>query len=258
MVLVSLILWFPHSWDHLYSHLAPTCLIVLFTSWPTINQGRTCVRSLLQMTLVDETKGHSQSWNWMISIWIPSSLPFISNHPNDFDKPSLWFNMDVTQKNYQDKWLSASCSPLGNCSSVGWNQAGFSVVTVVTVVHSLSCVQLFATSWTAACQALLSPTISQRLLRFTSIFLCDIHVESKDGLSKSFEWLEMKGRDEGVKMEVIQFQFWEWHLISSTNVVCRRLLTLVLPWCYLIISSSAVPFSFCLQSFPASGSFPMS
>ena len=30
------------------------------------------------------------------------------------------------------------------------------------------------------------------------------------------------------------------------------------PWCYLTISSSATPFSFCLQSFPASGSFPMS
>ena len=29
-------------------------------------------------------------------------------------------------------------------------------------------------------------------------------------------------------------------------------------WCYLSISSSATPFSFCLQSFPASGSFPMS
>ena len=29
-------------------------------------------------------------------------------------------------------------------------------------------------------------------------------------------------------------------------------------WCYLIISSSVVPFFFCLQSFPASGSFPMS
>ena len=27
-------------------------------------------------------------------------------------------------------------------------------------------------------------------------------------------------------------------------------------WYYLIISSSAAPFSFCLQSFPASGSFP--
>ena len=29
-------------------------------------------------------------------------------------------------------------------------------------------------------------------------------------------------------------------------------------WCYLTISSSAALFSFCLQSFPASGSFPMS
>ena len=29
-------------------------------------------------------------------------------------------------------------------------------------------------------------------------------------------------------------------------------------WCYLTISSSSAPLSFCLQSFPASGSFPMS
>ena len=29
-------------------------------------------------------------------------------------------------------------------------------------------------------------------------------------------------------------------------------------WCYITISSSATPFSFCLQSFPASGSFPVS
>ena len=28
-------------------------------------------------------------------------------------------------------------------------------------------------------------------------------------------------------------------------------------WCYLTISSSAAPFSFCLQSFPASGSSPI-
>ena len=27
-------------------------------------------------------------------------------------------------------------------------------------------------------------------------------------------------------------------------------------WCYLTMSSSVAPFSFCLQSFPASGSFP--
>ena len=29
-------------------------------------------------------------------------------------------------------------------------------------------------------------------------------------------------------------------------------------WCYIIISSSVTLFSFCLQSFPASGSFPVS
>ena len=29
------------------------------------------------------------------------------------------------------------------------------------------------------------------------------------------------------------------------------------PWCYPTISSSVVPFSSCLQSFPASGSFPL-
>ena len=29
-------------------------------------------------------------------------------------------------------------------------------------------------------------------------------------------------------------------------------------WCHSTISSSVIPFSFCLQSFPASGSFPMS
>ena len=37
------------------------------------------------------------------------------------------------------------------------------------VVHSLSCVQLFATPWTAACQASLFFTISQSLLKLMSI-----------------------------------------------------------------------------------------
>ena len=37
------------------------------------------------------------------------------------------------------------------------------------VVQSLSCVQLFVTSWTAACQAPLSSTVFQNLLRFMSI-----------------------------------------------------------------------------------------
>ena len=39
----------------------------------------------------------------------------------------------------------------------------------VAVVQSLSCVQLFATLWTAACQGPLSLTVSQSLLKFMSI-----------------------------------------------------------------------------------------
>ena len=41
----------------------------------------------------------------------------------------------------------------------------------IIVVQSLSCVQLFVTPWSAACQASLSLTISWSLLRLTSIEL---------------------------------------------------------------------------------------
>ena len=40
---------------------------------------------------------------------------------------------------------------------------------IVVVVHSPSCVQLFATPWTATCQASLALTISQSLSKFMSI-----------------------------------------------------------------------------------------
>ena len=68
------------------------------------------------------------------------------------------------------------------------------------VIELLICVQFFANTWTAACQAPLSFTISQSLLRFVSI---------------------------------------ESVMLSNCLI-------------------SAVPFSSCPQSFPASGSLPMS
>ena len=43
--------------------------------------------------------------------------------------------------------------------------------------------------------------------------------------------------------------------LSITN--SQSLLKLMSSWCHPIISSSVIPFSSCLQSFPASGSFPM-
>ena len=44
---------------------------------------------------------------------------------------------------------------------------------------------------------------------------------------------------------------------SSVTGVCLNSCPLS-QWCYLTISFSATPFSFCLQSFPVSGSFPVS
>ena len=43
------------------------------------------------------------------------------------------------------------------------------VLTLISSVHSLSCVRLFATPWTVACQASLSITNSRSLLKFMSI-----------------------------------------------------------------------------------------
>ena len=55
------------------------------------------------------------------------------------------------------------------------------------------------------------------------------------------------------------------HELQHTRPLCPSPTPWVYPnpcplswWCHLTISSSAVPFSSCLQSFPASGSFPMS
>ena len=60
-----------------------------------------------------------------------------------------------------------------------------------------------------------------------------------------------------------------WLWASAWTVACQAPLCPLSPgvcsnscplswWCHLTISSSAAPSSFCLQSFPASGSFPIS
>ena len=58
-------------------------------------------------------------------------------------------------------------------ASILWCSAFFIVQLshpyMTPVVQSLSYVQLFASSWTTVCQALLSSTISQRFLKFMSI-----------------------------------------------------------------------------------------
>ena len=63
--------------------------------------------------------------------------------------------------------------------------------------------------------------------------------------------------------QVVSDSLWP-HGLQHTRLLCPLLPLGVCSnscplswWCYLIISSSATPFSFCLQSFPASRSFPM-
>ena len=59
--------------------------------------------------------------------------------------------------------------------------------------------------------------------------------------------------------------YWQLNVLQHARLLCPALSPGVCSnscplnwWCYLIISSCAVHFSFYLQSFPASGSFPMS
>ena len=60
-----------------------------------------------------------------------------------------------------------------------------------------------------------------------------------------------------------------WHFVTPWNVACQASLSIINSgsppnpcplswWCQPAISCSVVPFSSCLQSFPASGSFQMS
>ena len=97
------------------------------------------------------------------------------------------------------KSLKSLGKNLGYCACYGKHQWAFQVAQLSSV-QSLTCVQLFPTPWTAACQASLSITDS-----------------------------------------------WDY---SNSCPLSR--------WYHPTIPSSVVPFSFCLQSFIASGSFQMS
>ena len=104
---------------------------------------------------------------------------------------------------------------------------------IVAVVQSLSHVWLFLTPWTAAHQASLSFIVSQ----FSSVQF------SRSVVSDSF-------RPHGLQ-----------HTRPPCPSPTPRVYSNPCPlswWCHPTISSSVVPFSSCLQSFPASGFFLMS
>ena len=111
-------------------------------------------------------------------------------------------------------------------------------------IQLLSPVQLFLTPWTAAHQ-------SSRLLLLLSCFsrvrLCATPETAAHQAPQSLGFSRQE------------------HCSGLTRLPCPSPIPRAYsnpcpsnPWCHPTISSSVVPFSSCLQSFPASGSFPMS
>ena len=124
-----------------------------------------------------------------------------------------------------------------------WSKSNF-----VVVVQSLSGIRLFVTPWTEAHQASLSFTFSHSLLRLMSIELV---------MPSNHLILCQKSRILGLYLVTKSCRTLWLPSLSLCPGVCSNSCQLS-QWCYLTILSSAAPFSFCLQSFPASGSFPTS
>ena len=117
------------------------------------------------------------------------------------------------------------------------------IIENVVIVQSLSCIRLFTIPWTAACQAFLSLTISWSLPKFMSIESVMPSNQHSELISFRMDWFDV--------LEVQE---------SSPTPLLRSINSLVLSFLYSPshIHTSPVLFSFCLQSFPASGSFPVS
>ena len=158
----------------------------------------------------------------------------------------------------------------------------------ISSVQSLSHVRLFAISWTAGCQASLSITNSWSLLKLMSIesvmpsnhlILCQRIQRYRQEqllwlrkLSKRHLSRPLKGRI--LVCELSQFssvqllshvRLFGPHELQHTRPLCLSPTPRVHPnpcpssqWCHPTILSSVIPFSSCPQSFPASGSFPLS
>ena len=145
------------------------------------------------------------------------------------------------------------------------------------------CVQLFVTPWNAARQAFLSITISLSFLKLVSI---ESVMPSNEFISChslllpsifprirvfSVSQLFASGGQSVEASASVQFSSsvvsnsLRPHGLQHARSPCPSSTPGVYPnscplsqWCYPTISSSVIPFSSCLQFFPASGSFPMS
>ena len=120
---------------------------------------------------------------------------------------------------------------------------------------------------------------SSKCLAYAEILMKEIRIKTTKHSSKHFTCINSSKYRNSVTEIVLLFQFFCcccWvsklcphstrpHGLQHARLLCPPLSPRVFSdsgplsqWCYLTISSSATPFFFCLLSFPASGSFPMS
>ena len=110
--------------------------------------------------------------------------------------------------------------------------------------------------------------VTHRLIGLQKRMLCLFSVVS-DPTRLSCPWNSVQAGYSPVQARILSVQvvsdsLWP-HGLQHARLLCPSLSPRVCSdscplslWCYLIISYSATPFSSCLQSFPASGPFPMS
>ena len=126
-------------------------------------------------------------------------------------------------------------------------------------VQLFSHVWLFVTLCTAAHQVSLSFTISWSFHKFIC-WISDASQPSHPLSSPSppaFSLCQHQSLFQWVNSSHEVAKVLEWGAIASSPGVCSNSCPLSW-WCYLTSSSFATLFCFCLQSFPAWGSFPMS
>ena len=116
--------------------------------------------------------------------------------------------------------------------------------------QSLSCVQLFETSWTVACQASQSMGFSRQ--EYWGDLPLPSHIY-RDNLYIQFSLVTQLC----LTLRSHRLQHARLPCPSPSPGVCSNSRPLN-RWCHPTISSAVVPFSSCLQYFSVSGSFPMS
>ena len=120
------------------------------------------------LTMIKETEDDSKKWKDMPCSWIERSNVLICSHTTLNKSDFVWCKKLSRIKPGQYLGGRIHILKMAKLSKAIYK---FKTILAKFVVRSLSCVWLFATPWTTACQASLSFNISKSLLNLMSIEL---------------------------------------------------------------------------------------